>query len=219
MYFHSFLVRFGVIAEPEVTGWQTLDAKDRFLVVSSDGIFESMTLQDVCDLIHDSSSCSPSSSLAKWIVNATFPKGSVDNLSVIVVPLWWFFCQLVGKKMLELDTWLLLNWFVIAFFGALTTHTIIYSKTAWWKIITFLTKIMGYIHWCFLLSFMKNYYGTLWTTVFLNICYLAWPIWVNDVDQIVRIFISYINEIGFFLSFLFFSFLFFFFSVRKYWIH
>ncbi|KAK9982995.1 hypothetical protein SO802_032520 [Lithocarpus litseifolius] len=38
--------RFGVIAEPEVTGWKTLDANDRFLVVSSDGIFESMTPQD-----------------------------------------------------------------------------------------------------------------------------------------------------------------------------
>ena len=106
MYFHSFLLRFGVIAEPEVTGWQTLDANDRFLVVSSDGIFESMTPQDVCDLIHDSSSCSPSSSLAECIVNTAFEKGSVDNLSVIVVPLWWFFCQLVGRKMLELDTWL-----------------------------------------------------------------------------------------------------------------
>ena len=210
MYFHSFLLRFGVIAEPEVTSWQTLDANDRFLVVSSDGIFESMTPQDVCDLIHDSSSCSPSSSLAECIVNTAFEKGSVDNLSVIVVPLWWFFCQLVVRKMLELD-----NWFVIAFFEALATHAIIYSKTAWWKIITFLTKIIGYIHWCFLLSFMKNYYGTLWTTVFLNICYLAWSIWVNNVDQILRIFISYINEIGFFLSFLFFSFLFFFFRLEN----
>ena len=80
------MVRFGVIAEPEVTGWQTLDANDRFLVVSSDGIFESMTPQDVCDLVHDSSSCSPSSSLAKCLVNTAFEKGSVDNLSVIVVP-------------------------------------------------------------------------------------------------------------------------------------
>ncbi|KAK9997670.1 hypothetical protein SO802_022356 [Lithocarpus litseifolius] len=38
--------RFGVIAELEVTGWQTLDPNDRFLVVSSDGIFESITPQD-----------------------------------------------------------------------------------------------------------------------------------------------------------------------------
>ncbi|XP_023888897.1 probable protein phosphatase 2C 51 [Quercus suber] len=79
--------RFGVIAEPEMTGWQTLDVNDRFLVVSSDGIFESMTPQDVCDLIHDSSSCLPSSLLAECIVNTAFEKGSVDNLSVIVVPL------------------------------------------------------------------------------------------------------------------------------------
>ncbi|XP_075640713.1 putative protein phosphatase 2C 51 [Castanea sativa] len=78
--------RFGVIVEPEVIGWQTPDANDRFLVVSSDGIFESMTPQDVCDLIHDSSSCSPLSSLAECIVNSAFEKGSVDNLSVIVVP-------------------------------------------------------------------------------------------------------------------------------------
>ena len=68
-------------------GWQTLDANDRFLVVSSDGIFESMTPQDACDLIHDSSSCSPSSLLAECMVNTAFEKGSVDNLSVIVVPL------------------------------------------------------------------------------------------------------------------------------------
>ena len=81
------MVRFGVIAEPEVIGWQTLDAKDRFLAVSYDGIFESMTLQDVCDLMHDSSSCLPSSSLPECIVNTAFEKGSVDNLSVIGVPL------------------------------------------------------------------------------------------------------------------------------------
>ena len=81
------MVRFGLIAVPQVTGWQPLDANDRFLVVSSDGIFESLTTQDVCDVIHDSSSCSPSSSLAECIVNTAFDKGSTDNLSVIVVPL------------------------------------------------------------------------------------------------------------------------------------
>ncbi|XP_075641137.1 putative protein phosphatase 2C 51 isoform X1 [Castanea sativa] len=82
-----YLKRFGVIAVPQVTGWQPLDANDRFLVVSSDGIFESLTPQDVCDLIYDSSSCSPSSSLGDCIVNTAFEKGSMDNLSVIVVPL------------------------------------------------------------------------------------------------------------------------------------
>ncbi len=87
MYFHSFVVRFGLIAVPQVTGWQPLDANDRFLVVSSDGIFESLTTQNVCDVIHDSSSCSPSSSLPECIVNTAFDKGSTDNLSVIVVQL------------------------------------------------------------------------------------------------------------------------------------
>ncbi|KAK7840654.1 putative protein phosphatase 2c 51 [Quercus suber] len=82
-----YLKRFGVIAVPQVTGWQPLDANDRFLVVSSDGVFESLTPQDVCDLIYDSSSCSPLSSLGDCIVNTAFEKGSMDNLSVIVVPL------------------------------------------------------------------------------------------------------------------------------------
>lgn len=82
-----YLKRFGLIAEPEVTGWQPLDANDRFLVLSSDGIFESLTPQDVCDLIHDSSSCSPSSSLAECILNTALVKGSRDNLSIILVPL------------------------------------------------------------------------------------------------------------------------------------
>ncbi|HEY0222876.1 MAG TPA: hypothetical protein VGC17_08855 [Lactovum miscens] len=116
LVFSFFVVRFGLIAEPEVTGWQPLDANDRFLVLSSDGIFESLTPQDVCDLIHDSSSCSPSSSLAECILNTALVKGSRDNLSIILVPLLWFVCQLVGKKLSELselDSWLLPNWFVI----------------------------------------------------------------------------------------------------------
>lgn len=86
-FFHSFVVRFGVIPVPEVTGWQPLNADSKFLVVSTDGTFESLTAQDVCDLIHDSGSCSASSSLAECIVNTAFEKGSMDNLSVIVVPL------------------------------------------------------------------------------------------------------------------------------------
>lgn len=82
-----YLKRFGVIPVPEVTGWQHLNADSRFLVVSTDGTFESLTAQAVCDLIHDSGSCLASSSLAECIVNRAFEKGSKDNLSVIVVPL------------------------------------------------------------------------------------------------------------------------------------
>ncbi|XP_062178306.1 probable protein phosphatase 2C 51 isoform X3 [Alnus glutinosa] len=82
-----YLKRFGVIPVPEVTGWQPLNADSRFLVVSTDGTFESLTAQDVCDIMYDSGSCSASSSLAECIVNTAFEKGSMDNLSVIVVPL------------------------------------------------------------------------------------------------------------------------------------
>ncbi|KAJ4848091.1 hypothetical protein Tsubulata_047021 [Turnera subulata] len=97
-----YLKRYGVIAEPDITDWQHITANDRYLVVSSDGIFESLTKRNVADLIvqrnlhvqgdqrsklSSSSSCSSSSSLAECIVNVAYEKGSHDNLSVIVVPL------------------------------------------------------------------------------------------------------------------------------------
>lgn len=79
-----------------MTDWQSLTANDSYLVVGSDGIFEKLSLQDVCDLLwevknHDtvgsrlSSSCSPS--LADCLVNAAFERGSMDNMAAIVVPL------------------------------------------------------------------------------------------------------------------------------------
>ncbi|PPR89087.1 hypothetical protein GOBAR_AA31603 [Gossypium barbadense] len=87
---------YGVIAAPEVTDWQSLTANDSYLVVGSDGIFEKLSLQDVCDLLwevknHDtvgsrlSSSCSLS--LADCLVNTAFERGSMDNMAAIVVPL------------------------------------------------------------------------------------------------------------------------------------
>lgn len=90
------LKRYGVIAEPEVTGWRRLSTEDWYVVIGSDGIFERMSPQDVCDNLHDghgkenktsidSSSCP--SSLADCIVHNAFSKGSGDNLSVIVIPL------------------------------------------------------------------------------------------------------------------------------------
>ncbi|KAJ6773828.1 PROTEIN PHOSPHATASE 2C 51-RELATED [Salix purpurea] len=47
------LKRFGVIAEPEFTGWRDLTASDSYLVVASDGIFESLKPQDVAELIFE----------------------------------------------------------------------------------------------------------------------------------------------------------------------
>lgn len=83
-----YLKRHGVISTPELTGWRALTANDSYLVVASDGIFESLTPDDICDFIgHQKSGLSSSSSLADCIVDIAFEKGSTDNLSVIVVPL------------------------------------------------------------------------------------------------------------------------------------
>ncbi|XP_062085386.1 uncharacterized protein LOC133791475 [Humulus lupulus] len=87
---------YGVISAPELTDWQPLTANDSYLVAASDGLFEKLSLQDVCDLIwevrnHDhrrselSTSCSYS--LADCIVNNAFEKGSMDNVATVVVPL------------------------------------------------------------------------------------------------------------------------------------
>ncbi|KAK9015395.1 hypothetical protein V6N11_006505 [Hibiscus sabdariffa] len=87
---------YGVIAAPEVTDWQSLTANDSYLVAGSDGVFEKLSLQDVCDLLwevenHDtvgsrlSSSCSLS--LADCLVNTAFERGSMDNMAAVVVPL------------------------------------------------------------------------------------------------------------------------------------
>ncbi|CAK9178840.1 unnamed protein product [Ilex paraguariensis] len=43
--------RYGVVSVPEVTDWQPLTANDRYLVASSDGIFETLSSQDVCDML------------------------------------------------------------------------------------------------------------------------------------------------------------------------
>lgn len=79
-----------------MTDWQPLTANDSYLVAASDGIFEKMSVQDVCDLLWDvhrfsdmRSECTPSSSysLADFIVNTAFKKGSMDNMAAVVVPL------------------------------------------------------------------------------------------------------------------------------------
>lgn len=83
---------------PEVMDWRHLTANDSYLVLASDGIFESLSPQNVCDLLRDenvrvnemsksSCSCPSSSSLAHRIAEEAYEKGSGDNLSAIVIPL------------------------------------------------------------------------------------------------------------------------------------
>lgn len=47
------LKRYGVIAEPEIIGWRWITVKDMYLMVASDGVFESLTSESVCQLIKD----------------------------------------------------------------------------------------------------------------------------------------------------------------------
>ncbi|XP_065861090.1 uncharacterized protein [Euphorbia lathyris] len=88
--------RYGVISAPEVTDWQPVSKNDTYLVVASDGMFEKLNLQDVCDLLWEvhshgterselSSSCSHS--LAECLVNTAIERGSMDNVATVVVPL------------------------------------------------------------------------------------------------------------------------------------
>lgn len=87
---------YGVISAPEVTDWQSLAANDSYLVAASDGVFEKLSMQDVCDLLWEvngdgsaglgiSPSCS--FSLADCLVKTAFEKGSMDNIAANVVPL------------------------------------------------------------------------------------------------------------------------------------
>ncbi|KAA8543285.1 hypothetical protein F0562_021220 [Nyssa sinensis] len=86
---------YGVIPAPEVTDWQPLSVNDSYLVAASDGIFEKLSPQDVCDLlwelhtdgnVRSELAISCPYSLADCIVNTAFEKGSVDNMAAVVVP-------------------------------------------------------------------------------------------------------------------------------------
>lgn len=82
---------YGVVPIPEVTDWRPLTANDSYLVAASDGVFEKLRPQDVCDLLWELRTHGPISSsclysLADCIVNTAFEKGSTDNMAAVVVP-------------------------------------------------------------------------------------------------------------------------------------
>ncbi|KAH0663490.1 hypothetical protein KY284_028421 [Solanum tuberosum] len=81
------LKRVGIIATPEVTDWLNLTSKDEFLVVASDGIFESLSPKKVCEFLYEAEDHSDLTVLAQQIVQKAFLEGSTDNLSVVLVPL------------------------------------------------------------------------------------------------------------------------------------
>ncbi|GER24870.1 protein phosphatase 2C family protein [Striga asiatica] len=86
---------FGVISVPEVTDWLPLTENDSYVIVASDGVFEKLKPQDICDILWEplshfttspdfNSSCLYS--LADCIVNTAFERGSMDNLAAITIP-------------------------------------------------------------------------------------------------------------------------------------
>lgn len=88
--------KYGVISEPEVTDWQRLSSNDSYLVVASDGIFEKMNTQDICNLLLEAQRRNNHSTehlpanvhaLALAMVNAAFDRGSMDNLAAVVLAL------------------------------------------------------------------------------------------------------------------------------------
>lgn len=70
-----------------------MTANDSYLVAASDGVFEKLSSQDVCDLIsevqqgHDPAGFRCTYSVADCIVNSAVEKGSMDNVATVVVPL------------------------------------------------------------------------------------------------------------------------------------
>ncbi|KAK4492507.1 hypothetical protein RD792_003318 [Penstemon davidsonii] len=86
---------YGVISVPEVTDWQHLTANDSYVIAASDGVFEKLSPQDICDMLWEplshltmspelNSSCSYS--LADCIVHNAFERGSMDNLAAVMLP-------------------------------------------------------------------------------------------------------------------------------------
>lgn len=73
--------RYGVIAEAEVSGWRAFTPENSYLVVASDGVFETLTPKDVCRLLHKTAS----SPLPERLIRHAFETGSMDNLSAIVI--------------------------------------------------------------------------------------------------------------------------------------
>jgi hypothetical protein len=77
-----------------------LTAEKSYLVLSSDGVFERMELQDVCNLFHASAFLGLEKRgekldlqlLADTIVESALTSGSFDNLAVLIYPL-----ELSGK--------------------------------------------------------------------------------------------------------------------------
>jgi serine/threonine protein phosphatase PrpC len=79
--------KWGVIAEPHCAETEIYPT-DTHLVVASDGLFDVMSDQDVCDALQPAADKPKSAqTLATELVQLALQKGSMDNVTVIVVDL------------------------------------------------------------------------------------------------------------------------------------
>ncbi|XP_042412313.1 uncharacterized protein LOC122001564 isoform X2 [Zingiber officinale] len=88
--------KYGVVSTPEVTDWQHITMNDTYLIAASDGVFEKLTMQEVCDLLwyekvkanaHLEYINNMPYSLADLLVNTAFERGAIDNMAAVVIPL------------------------------------------------------------------------------------------------------------------------------------
>ena len=73
-------------AEPDIIHFRLdIQAKHRYLVMASDGVWSRMTNRQVARFVKQSDNGSAEYSLAHLLVDEAFRKGSFDNISAIVV--------------------------------------------------------------------------------------------------------------------------------------
>jgi protein phosphatase 1L len=72
-----------ITAEPEIVA-RELTPDDSFLILASDGVWDTMSNQDACNIVLQSSSVRDA---AERIAKAAYEKGSMDNTTALVVDL------------------------------------------------------------------------------------------------------------------------------------
>ncbi|RWW11482.1 hypothetical protein BHE74_00031693 [Ensete ventricosum] len=90
------MVSYGVVSTPEMTDWQQITRNDSYLIAASDGVFEKLTMQEVCDLLwYEELKANVKAeyihgvtdTLADLLVNTAFERGTMDNMAIVVIPL------------------------------------------------------------------------------------------------------------------------------------
>ena len=75
------LRKHGVIAEPTIKKY-VLKPFDKYIIIASDGVWDSIEDQDAVSLLDESKNCKEN---ARRIVTASVEKGSKDNICCVVI--------------------------------------------------------------------------------------------------------------------------------------